>query len=83
MCDLSDEQSVNMVPHWIQQIEERSTVHERIIMVLANKCDLAGTESLMVELERELEERFSRVIYREISVLCDVELKTSMCEIAE
>ena len=58
MCDLSDEQSVKMVPSWIQMIEERSTVHERVIMVLANKCDLAGTELFMVELERDLEQRF-------------------------
>ena len=64
-------------------IEERSTVHERVVMVLANKCDLPGTELLMVELERDLERKFNKVIYNEISVLCNVELRSSMVLLAD
>ena len=40
MCDLSDEDSVKNVPMWINEINERSTIRDHVIMVLANKCDL-------------------------------------------
>ena len=58
MCDLSDESSVKNVTMWINEINERSTTRDHVILVLANKCDLLDSidQEIVFELEKELEE---------------------------
>ena len=76
MCDLTDEHSVKSVPTWIHEIEERSNTRDNVIMVLANKCDLLQNidQAVVLELENELESNYPNVIYREISVLFNIDL---------
>ena len=85
MCDLSDEHDVQNVTGWIQEIIERHTVDNFVIMVLANKCDLLDNidQSIVLNLEDELEESYPFVIYREISVLFNIDLQKSMAELAD
>ena len=54
-------------------------------MVLANKCDLLDNidQAIVVELENELEKCHPNVIYREISVLFNIDVQRSMGELAD
>ena len=85
MCDLSDEDSVRNVPLWINEIDERSNTRDHVIMVLANKCDLLDSidQAIVFELEKELEDCHPNVIYRETSVLFNIDVQRSMGDLAD
>ena len=85
MCDLSDEDSVKNVPLWITEISERSNTRDYVIMVMANKCDLIDSidQSIVVELENELETMYPNVIYHETSVLLNLDVHISMANLAD
>ena len=85
MCDLSDESSVMNVPSWIKEIEDRSQTLDHVIMVLANKCDLMDNidQSIVLDLETDLEHNYPHVEYREISVLLNIYLERSLSDLAE
>lgn len=53
-------------------------------MVLANKCDLLDNidQSFVINMETELQNKYPRVIYKEISVLFSIEVHSSMTEFA-
>ena len=80
MCDLSDDHSIKGVPAWLREIEQRATVDERVVMVLANKCDLLNEidQDCVLELEQTLGKDFPWVVYREISVRFNLEVKESI-----
>ena len=53
-------------------------------MVLANKCDLldAIDQELVLNLEEEIDKKYPNVIYREVSVLFNIDLQSCMRELA-
>ena len=66
MCDISDESSLNSVPHWLREIEDGSSISDAVVMVFANKCELDIDQSLVLKLETRLQRM--GVPYKEISV---------------
>ena len=70
--------------NWIYEINERANIYNPVIMVLANKCDSLDSinqESVLI-LEREIEEKYPNVMYREISVLFNIDVQSCMSELA-
>jgi len=53
-------------------------------MVLANKCDLLDNidQSFVISMESELQQTYPSVVYKEISVLFNIEVLSSMQEFA-
>ena len=39
MCDINDTESLRNSLEWIEQIQARATIHDKVIAVFANKCD--------------------------------------------
>ena len=54
-------------------------------MVLANKCDLLDSidQAVVLSLEETLEQNYPHVIYREISVVFNIDVQKSISELAE
>lgn len=85
MCDLSEEASLKNVLMWITEVNERSNIRDPVIMVLANKCDLLDSidQAIVVELENDLKDYHPNVIYKEASVLLNLDVHTSMRDFAD
>ena len=85
MCDLSDEVSLKNVLMWITEINERSDIRDPVIMVLANKCDLLDSidQAIVVELESDLKDYHPDVIYKEASVLLNLDVHSSMRDFSD
>lgn len=85
ICDLSDEASLKDVPFWITEINERSNILNPVIMVLANKCDLLDSidQAIVVELENELKASYPNVLYKEASIMLNLDVHSSMRDFAD
>ena len=55
MCDISDESSLNSVPQWLREIEDRCNISDAVVMVFANKCELDIDQSVVLNLEKRLQ----------------------------
>ena len=85
MCDLSDITSVNNVMDWIEEIFQKANYDDLSIMVLGNKCDMIERIDMkaVCKLETDIEDKYPWIIYREISVVANVELAESVHLFAE
>lgn len=45
MCDLTDEDSIESVTSWIEEIENQANIQNTVIIVLANKYDELENEN--------------------------------------
>ena len=64
---------------WIDQIESRASIYDRVIAVLANKCDLLEeNDQLPFDLEAYLDDNHPDIMYEEVSVLCNINLQDAM-----
>ena len=69
MCDINDSESLKNSLEWIEEIQARATIHDKVIAVFANKCDqMEDAEYLQFDLEKELYNRYPDIAYEEISV---------------
>ena len=83
MCDITETESLKNALEWIDQIEARSPMHDKVIVVLANKCDLLEEQDqLEFDLESHLLQNHPDVMYDEVSVLCNINLQEAMRNIA-
>ena len=81
MCDISDESSLNSVPQWLREIEDRCNISDAVVMVFANKCELDIDQSVVLKLETRLQRQ--GVPYKEISVQLNIEMESSLKELAD
>ena len=70
---------------WIKEIYERSNTRDYVIMIMANKCDLLDSidQSIVVQLENELESQYPDVMYHETSVLLNLDINISLSLFAD